>query len=883
MRSLLNALPVLLIVFAGAGCFGSESERCGSTVCPPGFECASSHGVCILPTQRTLCANETEGATCVVDGQTGYHCDRGVCIPGRCGDGVTDHAEQCDDGEENSDSAADACRLSCRAAGCGDGVVDTLETCDDGNRVAGDGCSFDCRSDESCGNGVVDLEAGELCDDGNGLGGDGCSDSCQPEVCGDAVLDEGEACDDGNNLPGDGCSADCRSNETCGNGRVDGQIASAEQCDCGNAPSDVPPGCTAHNGVSPSHCRQDCQVTTCGDGYAGGGEECDAADLAGEQCSTIGLGFTAGNLSCQPDCAYDTSHCFTCGDGACEVDAGESPTRCMADCAAVAVATLDDHSCALLADGSLQCWGSNYEGQLGDGTTTPRNHPVTVQGVSDAVAIAAGGNFTCALLANGTVVCWGSIPGAGVGVGQPGVVPGLASVTAVAAGTNFACALKSDGTVWCWGSSTYGTLGDGGAEYYSHVPVQVLGLSSAVALGAGHYHVCAVTSPGGAVHCWGHNNHGQLGDGSTQDRDQPVQVVGLSGAVTVRGAGNHTCAQLTNGTVQCWGNNFSGELGDGTQTNRPTAAPVSNLSSASEITLGFNTSCAALSTGSVECWGNNTGNFGNGGLDDASVPTPGAVGLSAVTSLACGSTHTCAVDSGAVYCWGGAFFSQLGDSTGDAAVFPSGVSWFTDPGCLSEFASDTHYRGCQTNRPFEDISASGTLAGITDDGHWVISLSYDLGFYSQLYSAVSLHSNGAITFVDAAVGTNDAGSCLPAAAGGGGAMIAPFWDDLDPSTGGGQGVYYESRGGFFSRRFIAQWNATHFSVGGGTASFQVVIHQRTGNIEFRYQDVDFGDPTVDSGASATVGIQGSPTGPSVQFSCNQANLSSQSSITFFRQ
>jgi len=138
-------------------------------------------------------------------------CDIGAFEFGSCGDGTLQEAagEACDNGVNNSDTVADACRTDCANPFCGDGVQDTREGCDDGNNIDGDGCQANCAL-ETCGDSVID--AGEECDDGNVTDGDGCSATCTNEgtpACGDGVLQQGEECDDGNTDDGDGCSPDC--------------------------------------------------------------------------------------------------------------------------------------------------------------------------------------------------------------------------------------------------------------------------------------------------------------------------------------------------------------------------------------------------------------------------------------------------------------------------------------------------------------------------------------------------------------------------------------------------------------------------------------------------------------------------------------------------
>ena len=362
------------------------------------------------------------------------------------------------------------------------------------------------------------------------------------------------------------------------------------------------------------------------------------------------------------------------------------PVRALAGQARAAGASLPsivtggDHSCELIGDGGVRCWGRNIEGQLGNGTlgTVVQALPVKVAGLSDAVALAAGQSHTCALKASGSVSCWGVNANGELGDGTrssrptPVLVTGLSNAVAIAAGIAHTCALRSDATAVCWGFNGDGRLGNGSVGGTSDLPVAVAGLTGATALAAGGRHTCALRVDG-TMSCWGGNSYGQLGDGTTTPRPFRVSVNGISNAVAIAAGGLHTCA-LSAGIVQCWGYNGGGELGNGTGISSSLPVTVTGEVDAVAIAVAgaSSSTCALRSNGTVGCWGNNF----NGQLGDGTVTTPRLSpvtvgGLSNVVAIATGSSHSCALQAnGGTVCWGANSFGQLGDGSNSPSLGP---------------------------------------------------------------------------------------------------------------------------------------------------------------------------------------------------------------------
>ncbi len=338
------------------------------------------------------------------------------------------------------------------------------------------------------------------------------------------------------------------------------------------------------------------------------------------------------------------------------------------------------HTCVVLANGTVACWGNNSHVALGVGTDSFRLTPVNVPGISTASAISAGYFTTCALLANRTIRCWGLNDRGQLGDGTnlkrlaPVAVSGITTATAVSTESTHACAVLSNGTVRCWGANDSGQLGNGNTTDRL-APVTVSGITTATAIDAGYDHTCALLS-NGTVACWGANDAGQLGNGTTDSSSTPVAVTGITTATAIDAGLNHTCAVLANRTVACWGANPAGELGNGTTDSSSTPVAVTGISTATAVSADRHGTCALLADQSLACWGDNCdGQLGNGTTDSSSTPVA-VIGISSATTVSRGGCHTCAVLADqTVRAWGDNRWGQVGDGTTTDRHVPVAVAW----------------------------------------------------------------------------------------------------------------------------------------------------------------------------------------------------------------
>jgi len=330
-------------------------------------------------------------------------------------------------------------------------------------------------------------------------------------------------------------------------------------------------------------------------------------------------------------------------------------------------------SCARMDTGSVQCWGDNWFGQLGNGTIAPIAvaYPV-VAFAAPVVDLSLGLSHACAVLQGGALQCWGGndwlqigLPASARWSTQPITIPGLANVAEVAAGNRHTCVRTASGQVLCFGDNGFGQLGDGTTNS-SAAAVPVAGLPGpAMELTAGSVHTC-VRLQNGEAWCWGANGGGELGNGTFEAASLPTRVQGLGQALaSIRAGSHHSCAVTVSGTGKCWGMNRDGELGNGERVEAvPTPVDVLGLAGIAQLAPGGQFTCALLQTGAVKCWGgaNYAGTLGDGSQVDSLVPVD-VVGLgSGVRGISVGHTYTCvALTSGGARCWGLDIRGNLGN------------------------------------------------------------------------------------------------------------------------------------------------------------------------------------------------------------------------------
>jgi alpha-tubulin suppressor-like RCC1 family protein len=318
------------------------------------------------------------------------------------------------------------------------------------------------------------------------------------------------------------------------------------------------------------------------------------------------------------------------------------------------------HTCAGTDAGTPFCWGRNLHGQVGH-DYMPFLIPMNT-GYS-AVAIDAGRRHACLLDGSSDAYCWGTGGSGQLGDGlstnsaDPVLVSAPAPWQQIATGEDHTCGLTTGGSAYCWGFNGFGQVGDNTFNFPS-TPSAVWGGGQYDFIDAGLYHTCAVVTTTGAVHCWGRNDYGQLGDNSTTDANTPQTVLGLT-AAKVYGGGFHSCALDAGGNAFCWGRNNYGQLGNTSFVDQWTPVPVSLGLTFQSLQLGQYHTCG-VSGPNVYCWGAGwDGQVGDGTFSNRNVPTP----VGAYAAVGVGYRHSCAISGGSVSCWGDNRFGQVGNGT----------------------------------------------------------------------------------------------------------------------------------------------------------------------------------------------------------------------------
>jgi cysteine-rich repeat protein len=685
---------------------------------------------------------------CVVE--TGFVCDGSPsACSGICGDALIVTGEACDDGNEvGNDGCSPRCSVEFGATcdnatppsvcttTCGDGIPGFDEQCDDtvGTPVGGDGCSTTCQFEPGfvclgapsdcrarCGDGRVDGD--ETCDDGNGNGGDGCSTTCQvefahtctgtPSVCTVAdPLDTVSLHDWG------GCILTVGGAVGCFGDNVDGAVGN------GDAPNDV--DLPTATGIT------------------------DATAITAGLDHACAIRSTTNDVWCWGD-NVDRSAGGTTSDDF------PVPTQLAGSTGAVAIAAGDDHTCLIDGAGAVLCWGDNSDLQLGRGTSTtdgPTPVAVTLPGTLTATAVAGGEDHTCALLSDTTVACWGDDADGQVGdgavgggdVGTPTVVVDamdlpVTGFTAIEAGGNNSCGING-GQLYCWGENTDFTLADGTTTDRSEptlVTFPDAGTVDDVAVGDDF--VCALLS-NETVYCWGEAFDFQLGNDDDsvnvgtptailQQPAGPVREIeaGENGMCLITDAGVRfcwseatgrlgiaddiqstfepvtfpsppvsidwdiegtqaaACAALTDGSVACWGNGQTISTGSTAtvrglliDTNSMYLEPtvVGGFTTAREVAMGDELACVRTDT-DVQCWGDNPdGQLGNGTTGVGSQVPVVVSALGAVDEIGVGEFQACARTGGVIDCWGEGTSGQLGNGGTVDQDVPTRVSGITD-------------------------------------------------------------------------------------------------------------------------------------------------------------------------------------------------------------
>lgn len=543
------------------------------------------------------CSFDTSGCSNISE-----DCDNGIIDEGETCDGTDFGSATCVSmGYEGGTLTCTACQIdpsSCDGYPCGNGIIDDGESCD--------GTNFGAVTCQSLGFVSGDLQCFSGCTAIN-------TDLCiAPSDCGNGILNDGEECD-GTEFGTATCSSL--------GWYAGGNLACDDQC---------------------RYVTDDCSGGYCGDGiiqpFSPAFEECDGT-AGTPNCYDLGYWFSE-TTSCNSSCKADVSSCTEVLD----VTGGYS------------------HACALISTGQVFCWGNNSFGQLGNGLYSGSgNSPVEALIVLPAVKIRAYQNNTCAILSDGTVQCWGDQFSS-----TPYTVPGMTDAQDICVGTEHQCYTDSSGNMFCRGDNNDGQLGIGLLGGYLQDPNPVMDLTYVTDISCGSYHTCAISN--GDVWCWGRGNDGQVGYGGTGDRGEPQNV--LIAGESVSCGNRHTCAVNTPGDAYCWGDGTYRQVGYPLSGDRTSPFLMGN--GFVSVSVRWNSSCGIRTDGNIWCWGgNDNGQLGNGTYNQNYQETAVSWTTTNITSMGGKGNFVCAVeDNRELRCWGQNGDGQLGLGTVNDSPVP---------------------------------------------------------------------------------------------------------------------------------------------------------------------------------------------------------------------
>ncbi|MFT3925574.1 MAG: hypothetical protein QM778_23745 [Myxococcales bacterium] len=657
-----------------------QEAKCGS--CAPDKLC-----------QNHLCVDKCTG--CAIDGEC---VEQGALMPGNaclmCNVAASTQAwspradgTSCEDGSPCT--LEDSCHGgSCQgvAKSCDDGVVcNGQETCAEGSGECAPGVST-CTGDDVCvvATGTCESSCTGCLIDGlchaplalNQKDNNECQ-QCQPDVSktawqarvGDSCGRESEC------LPAGQCTAEATCHRVptpketlCG---VNGNVCMVQHCDgtlgeciadsvkdgtpCGNAPAGV---CDLQDA---------CVAGVCTDpGLKGNGQQCGGngtCNGSGADGCVCPQGYRLQHDQCVDidECAEHLDGCDAAPDACHNVPGGfvcECPAEfegnglgsrgCTCDHEAYSPtckpwssmsASQNGHACGI-SDGALFCWGNNDYGQLGVGDKLSRRGPARVGLQNDWERVSAGYDFSCGIRA-GALYCWGNQEWLKLANGlTPQRMGGdVSDWTEVITGLTSVCGLRNGGQIFCQGA---------GEVAGNHSELAALTEDTGYEHLAGAFtNACALRA--GSLYCWGSNNLGQVGDGSTTARSEPTRIGSFKDWVAVD-AGSSSCAVRANGAVYCWGS-----INDG---KAPTL--VHNVNSAASVATLTHAACALLTDDSVVCWGGNLdGDIGSSDLAISAPPTALPFGKTWEAVEASANTG-CGIVAGGLYCWSENRFGERG-------------------------------------------------------------------------------------------------------------------------------------------------------------------------------------------------------------------------------